>query len=74
MIAEGTPAALAPRRAFEGNRPSNVMPLDRLTPAAALGSWARSTSTMSSVIWGVDAFDRWDVELGKVLAQRFVTS
>jgi glucose-6-phosphate isomerase len=74
VAAEGTPAALAPHRAFEGNRPSNVMLLDRLTPAALgkLVALYEHDVFTQSVIWGIDAFDQWGVELGKVLAQRII--
>jgi glucose-6-phosphate isomerase len=72
--AEGTPAWLAPHRIFEGNRPSNTILAERLTPAT-LGNlvalYEHSTFTQG-VIWNVDSFDQWGVELGKVLAQRIV--
>ena len=72
--AEGTPESLFPHRVFEGNRPSSTILMERLTPHA-LGRWSRSTSTAvftQGVIWGIDSFDQWGVELGKVLAQRIV--
>ncbi len=69
--AEGTPAALVPHRVFEGNRPSNTILADRLTPAT-LGSlvalYEHSVFTQA-VVWDVDPFDQWGVELGKTLAQ-----
>ena len=69
--AEGTPAALVPHRVFEGNRPSNLLLADRLTPAA-LGSlialYEHSVFTQG-VIWNLNPFDQWGVELGKALAQ-----
>jgi glucose-6-phosphate isomerase len=72
--AEGTPAWLVPHRVFEGNRPSNTLLLERLTPAA-LGSlvalYEHSVFTQGAV-WNIDSFDQWGVELGKVLAQRIV--
>jgi glucose-6-phosphate isomerase len=72
--ADGTPHWLAAHREFDGNRPSNVMLLDRLTPAA-LGSlvalYEHEVFTQG-VIWGIDSFDQWGVELGKVLAQRII--
>jgi glucose-6-phosphate isomerase len=74
VMAEGTPAALAPHRAFEGNRPTNVMLLDRLTPAALgklVALYEHDVFTQGA-IWGVDCFDQWGVELGKVLAQRII--
>ena len=70
--AEGTPAALVPHRVFEGNRPSSVILADRLTPAT-LGSlialYEHSVFTQG-VIWEIDSFDQWGVELGKTLANR----
>lgn len=72
--AEGTPDWLAPHRRFEGNRPSNTLLLARLTPHA-LGTlvalYEHSVFTQG-VIWDIDSFDQWGVELGKVLAQRIV--
>ena len=70
--AEGTPAWLVPHRVFEGNRPSNTLLAERLTPAT-LGSlvalYEHSVFTQG-VIWNIDSFDQWGVELGKVLAAR----
>jgi glucose-6-phosphate isomerase len=70
--AEGTPDALVPHREFEGNRPSNTMLLDRLTPRA-LGTlvalYEHSVFTQGT-IWSVNSFDQWGVELGKVLAKK----
>ena len=70
--AEKTPAWLAPHRVFEGNRPSNTLLAERLTPAM-LGSlvalYEHSVFTQG-VIWNIDSFDQWGVELGKVLAAR----
>ncbi len=71
---EGTPAWLAPHRTFEGNRPSNTILLERLTPAALgklVALYEHSVFTQG-VIWELDSFDQWGVELGKVLAQRIV--
>jgi glucose-6-phosphate isomerase len=72
--AESTPDWLGPHRIFEGNRPSNTLLLDRLTPAA-LGAlvalYEHSVFTQGS-IWQIDSFDQWGVELGKVLAQRII--
>ena len=63
-----------PHRVFEGNRPSNTILLERLTPAA-LGTlvalYEHSVFTQGA-IWDIDSFDQWGVELGKVLAQRIV--
>jgi glucose-6-phosphate isomerase len=71
---EGTPDRLVPHRTFEGNRPSNTFLLDRLTPAALgklVALYEHSVFTQGA-IWGIDSFDQWGVELGKVLAQRIV--
>ena len=72
--AEGSPDWLVPHRTFEGNRPSNTLLLPRLTPAA-LGSLVALYEHIvftQGVIWNVDSFDQWGVELGKVLAQRII--
>jgi glucose-6-phosphate isomerase len=72
--AEGTPPWLVPHRTFEGNRPSNTILLDRLTPAALgklVALYEHSVFTQGA-IWQIDSFDQWGVELGKVLAQRIV--
>jgi glucose-6-phosphate isomerase len=72
--AEGTPDWLVPHRTFEGNRPSNTMLLERLTPAALgklVALYEHSVFTQG-VVWDIDSFDQWGVELGKVLAQRIV--
>ena len=72
--AEGTPDRLAPHRAFEGNRPSNTILMDRLTPAALgklVALYEHSVFTQGA-IWDIDSFDQWGVELGKVLAQRII--
>ncbi len=72
--AEGTPDWLVPHRLFEGNRPSNTLLLDRLTPGALgklVALYEHSVFTQSTV-WQIDPFDQWGVELGKVLAQRII--
>jgi glucose-6-phosphate isomerase len=72
--AEGTPDWLVPHRVCEGNRPSNVILMDRLTPAALgklVALYEHSVFTQG-VIWDIDSFDQWGVELGKVLAQRII--
>ena len=72
--AEGTPDWLAPHRVFEGNRPSNTILMDRLTPAALgklVALYEHSVFTQGA-IWNIDSFDQWGVELGKVLAQRII--
>jgi glucose-6-phosphate isomerase len=72
--AEGTPDWLVPHRVFEGNRPSNTILMDRLTPAALgklVALYEHSVFTQG-VIWNIDSFDQWGVELGKLLAQRII--
>jgi glucose-6-phosphate isomerase len=74
VLAEGTPANVAPHRVMEGNRPSNVLLAEVLTPQL-LGSlvalYEHSVFTQGA-IWGVDSFDQWGVELGKVLAVKII--
>lgn len=72
--AERTPAWLVPHRTFEGNRPSNMLLLERLTPAAlgALVALYEHSVFTQGVIWHIDSFDQWGVELGKVLAARII--
>lgn len=72
--AEGTPDWLAPHRTFAGNHPTNTILADRLTPAtlgALVALYEHSVFTQGA-IWGVDSFDQWGVELGKVLAVRII--
>ena len=72
--AEGTPDWLVPHRVFEGNRPSNVILAERLTPeilGRLVALYEHSVFTQGA-IWNIDSFDQWGVELGKVLAQRIV--
>jgi glucose-6-phosphate isomerase len=72
--AEGTPDWLVPHRVFQGNRPSNTLLLDRLTPAALgklVALYEHSVFTQGT-IWQIDSFDQWGVELGKALAQRII--
>jgi glucose-6-phosphate isomerase len=72
--AEGTPDWLVPHRVCEGNRPSNVILLERLTPSALgklVALYEHSVFTQGT-IWNIDSFDQWGVELGKVLAQRII--
>ena len=72
--AEGTADWLVPHRTFEGNRPSTVILAERLTPSV-LGTlvalYEHSVFTQG-VVWGIDSFDQWGVELGKVLAKRII--
>jgi len=72
--AEGTPDWLVPHRLFDGNRPSNTLMMEVLTPAALgklVALYEHSVFTQG-VIWQIDSFDQWGVELGKVLAQRIL--
>ena len=72
--AEGTPDWLVPHRLFEGNRPSNTLLLDALTPATLgklVALYEHSVFTQGT-IWQIDSFDQWGVELGKALAQAIV--
>jgi len=72
--AEGVPDWLVPHRVFEGNRPSNVILADRLTPSVLgkLVALYEHSVFIQGAIWNIDSFDQWGVELGKVLAQRIV--
>jgi glucose-6-phosphate isomerase len=72
--AEGTPDWLVPHRVFEGNRPSNTILIDRLTPQTLgklIALYEHSVFTQG-VIWQINSFDQWGVELGKALAQRII--
>ncbi len=72
--AEGTPDWLAPHRVFEGNRPSNTILADRLSPEVLgklVALYEHSVFTQGT-IWQINSFDQWGVELGKVLAQRII--
>jgi glucose-6-phosphate isomerase len=74
VVAEGTPASLVAHRVFPGNRPSNTILAERLTPEALgklVALYEHSVFTQG-VIWNVNSFDQWGVELGKVLAQRII--
>jgi glucose-6-phosphate isomerase len=72
--ADGTPDWLVPHRVFEGNRPSNMILIDRLTPAVLgklVALYEHSVFTQGT-IWQINSFDQWGVELGKALAQRII--
>jgi len=72
--AEGTPDWLVPHRVFEGNRPSNTILADRLTPETLgklVALYEQSVFTQG-VIWNINSFDQWGVELGKALAQAII--
>jgi glucose-6-phosphate isomerase len=74
VATEGSPPWLVPHRVFEGNRPSNTLLLDVLTPAALgkLVALYEHAVFTQGVVWNIDSFDQWGVELGKVLATRIV--
>jgi glucose-6-phosphate isomerase len=68
--AEGTPEAVVPHRVMQGNRPTNVILAKKLTPyvlGAMVALYEHSVFTQGT-IWGIDSFDQWGVELGKVLS------
>jgi glucose-6-phosphate isomerase len=72
--AEGTPDWLVPHRVFEGNRPSNTILTERLTPEVLgklVALYEHNVFTQGA-IWQIDSFDQWGVELGKQLAQRII--
>jgi glucose-6-phosphate isomerase len=72
--ASGTPEALVPHKTFEGNRPSNTIFLDELTPSALgklVALYEHNVFTQGA-IWDIDSFDQWGVELGKVLANKII--
>jgi glucose-6-phosphate isomerase len=70
--ADGTPDWLVPHRVFEGNRPTNTLLAERLTPQTlgTLIALYEHSVFVQGAIWNIDSFDQWGVELGKVLAQR----
>ncbi len=72
VVDEGTPGWLVPHRVFEGNRPSNTLLLDELTPAALgkLVALYEHSVFVQGTVWSVNSFDQWGVELGKVLASK----
>jgi glucose-6-phosphate isomerase len=72
--AEGTPEEVVPHRVFEGNRPTNVILAEQLTPhslGGLIALYEHSVFTQGT-IWQIDSFDQWGVELGKVLARRII--
>jgi glucose-6-phosphate isomerase len=74
ILAESTPEWLVPHKTFEGNRPSSTILLEKLTPEALgklIAMYEHSVFTQG-VIWGIDSFDQWGVELGKALAERII--
>ena len=71
LAASGVPRSLVPHRTFPGNRPSNCLLLQRLTPYSAgqiLALYEHRTA-VQGFVWGINSFDQWGVELGKVLAK-----
>jgi glucose-6-phosphate isomerase len=73
--AEGVDAALVPHRTFNGNRPTNLLVADALTPrtlGALVATYEHKVFTLGT-IWGINSFDQWGVELGKVLAGRIAS-
>jgi glucose-6-phosphate isomerase len=74
LKAEKVPDALIPHKTFEGNRPSNVILADKLTPAVLgkLVALYEHSVFVQGVLWQIDSFDQWGVELGKVLANRII--
>jgi len=72
--AEGTPDWLVPHRVFSGNRPSNMILAERLTPdtLGKLVALYEHSVFVQGAIWNIDSFDQWGVELGKALAQRII--
>ena len=74
LRAEGVPEAVVPHRVMQGNRPTNVLLAEQLTPhtlGALVALYEHSVFTQG-VIWGIDSFDQWGVELGKALARRII--
>ncbi|MEO8923277.1 MAG: glucose-6-phosphate isomerase, partial [Caldimonas sp.] len=74
VAAEGTPPELVPHRVFEGNRPTNTLLAERLTPTSlgALVALYEHSVFVQGVIWNIDSFDQWGVELGKALAVKTI--
>jgi len=74
VVAEGVPAAQVPHRTFPGNRPTNTILAPRLTPGVLgqLVALYEHKVLTQGVVWGINSFDQWGVELGKALAQRIV--
>jgi glucose-6-phosphate isomerase len=74
VAAEGVPADLVPHRTFPGNRPTNTILLDELTPAALgkLVALYEHKVFVQGTLWKINSFDQWGVELGKLLAKRII--
>jgi glucose-6-phosphate isomerase len=72
VAADGTPPAVVPHKVFAGNRPSNAIVAAKLTPGVLgqlVAAYEHRVFTQG-VVWGINSFDQWGVELGKVLAQQ----
>src|SRR5262249_31918225 len=69
---EGVAEALVPHKTFEGNRPSNTLPFDKLTPhtLGKIIAFYEHSTFVQGAIWSINSFDQWGVELGKVLASK----
>jgi glucose-6-phosphate isomerase len=74
LQAEGVAEALVPHKTFVGNRPTNTIMVDRLTPRSlgALVAFYEHSVFTQGAVWGIDSFDQWGVELGKVLARKII--
>ncbi|MEX0619951.1 MAG: glucose-6-phosphate isomerase [Solirubrobacterales bacterium] len=74
LRSEGVAEQLIPHKTFEGNRPTNTIMVDRLTPRSlgALVSFYEHSVFTQGAVWGIDSFDQWGVELGKALAQKII--
>jgi len=74
LRAEGVEEELIPHKTFEGNRPTNTIMVDRLTPKSlgALVAFYEHSVFTQGAVWGIDSFDQWGVELGKALAQKII--
>jgi len=74
LRAEGVAEELIPHKTFEGNRPSNTIMVERLTPRSlgALVAFYEHSVFTQGAVWGIDSFDQWGVELGKALAQKII--
>ena len=73
IAAEGTPAEIVPHKVMPGNRPSTTILAPKLTPSTLgqLIAFYEHMTFVEGVIWGIDSFDQWGVELGKVMARQF---
>jgi glucose-6-phosphate isomerase len=74
LVEEGVPPELVPHKTFEGNRPTNTIMVERLTPKSlgALVAFYEHSVFTQGAVWGINSFDQWGVELGKALAQKII--